>query len=72
LKEAMARSQSQMTAELRLQTNVAASLGRELDIARDEIARLNSVVVAQEQKLAAHIAVVELEKKLNIARRAAS
>ena len=50
--------------------NANVVLQRELDIAFDEIARMNAAIVAQEQKLAAHNAVAELEQKLHIARRA--
>ena len=72
LKEAMAQIRSQATAELRAQKNASVVLQRQLDIVYAELAKANTVIVEQEQRLMAHNAVVELEKKLSIARRAAS
>jgi hypothetical protein len=67
LKEAMARSQSQLTAELRSQKNVAASLGRELDAVHEELLKANAVIVEQQRKLATHDQVAELERQLSVA-----
>ena len=72
LRQAMTRSLAQSTAQLQEQKNVIASLRRELDVVYAELAKANTVIVEQEQRLMAHNAVVELEKKLSIARRAAS
>lgn len=72
IREAVAKSVATWTADLRAMKNANTALQRELDAAYDELQRANSVIVEQERKLAAHAAVVELERKLNYARRLAS
>jgi hypothetical protein len=72
LKEAMAQRQSQLTAELQAQKNVAANLQRELDIVHAELAKANVVIVEQERKSSVHVQVAELERRLTAARRMAS
>ena len=72
LREAMAKSSAEATAELQMQKNANAALRRELDTVYVELEKVNTVIVEQERKLAAHNAVAELEQKLHVARRAVS
>ena len=72
LKEAMARSQSLMMAELQAQKNVSDTLQRELGVVYEELSKANTLIVEQKRKLSAHDAVAELEQKLHFARRLAS
>jgi hypothetical protein len=72
LREALSRAQAKWTTELHTQRKVNSDLRYELDIVYAELAKANTTITEQEQRLSAHNAVVELEKKLNIARRAAS
>jgi hypothetical protein len=72
LRKAMAIKSATLMAELQAQKNANAVLQRELDAVHDLLAQANITITEQERRLTAHNAVVGLEKKLSIARRAAS
>lgn len=72
LRKAMAQRMAQATAEIQAQKNINVALQRELDIVHAELAKANATIAEQERKLSVHVQVAELEKRLSIARRAAS
>jgi hypothetical protein len=72
LRKAMAIKSATLMAELQEQKNANAVLQRELDAVHELLAQANTTITEQERRLTAHNAVVELERKLSMARRAAS
>ena len=72
LREAASKQLATLTAELQSQKSHGAALQRDLDVAYDELAKANAVIVDQGRKLTTHNEIFELEKRLQIARRSAS